>query len=76
MEESRDVENQQLSKKRAEVAKHYLIAHFDIEPSRLHTIGKGEDQPLDRENPKNNVNRRVQIKALLTKENHTEIKGD
>jgi len=68
--------NQQLSKKRAEVAKHYLMAHFDIESGKLHIVWKGEDQPLDRENPKSNVNRRVQIDVLLTKENHTEIKGD
>jgi len=59
--------NQQLSEKRAEVAKHYLIAHFDIDPGKLLTVGKGEDQPLDRENPKSNVNRRVQIDVLLTK---------
>lgn len=53
--------NQQLSEDRAESVKRYLMQHFGIASSRLETIGKGEDYPLDTNDPANGINRRVQI---------------
>ena len=35
-----------LSTRRAESVKRYLTQHFDIEPERLVTIGRGEQEPL------------------------------
>ena len=57
--------NNQISQQRAETVKHYLITNFDIEPDRLYTSGKGEDEPLDPENPDSSQNQRVQIEALF-----------
>jgi len=51
--------NMQLSKRRAEAVKHYLVENFEIERSRLRTDGKGPTDLLDKGNPKSGLNRRV-----------------
>ncbi len=42
-----DAKNLELSKKRAEAVKQFLIKEFGIEGSRMTTDGKGESQPSD-----------------------------
>ena len=56
--------NQSLSERRARAIKRYLTSRFQIAPSRLHAIGKGEREPHDRANPSAAVNRRVQFRPL------------
>ena len=51
--------NMDLSKRRAESVRRYLIEKFKIDPSRLVTVGKGPTDLLDKNNPKSGVNRRV-----------------
>ena len=53
--------NQRLSELRAEAAKTYLVRRFDIASDRLMTTGKGEQEPLNTDNPASEVNRRVQL---------------
>lgn len=53
--------NQELSEKRAENVKNYLVNVFGIEPTRLEDVGRGETALLDAGNPQNSRNRRVQI---------------
>jgi OmpA-OmpF porin, OOP family len=53
--------NLALSKRRADAVKHYLTAQFQIESSRLKTVGKGETDLKDPAQPASEVNRRVQI---------------
>ncbi len=55
--------NMNLSKRRAESVKHYLVEEFQIEPSRLKTEGKGPTDLLDKSNPKSGSNRRVVFMA-------------
>lgn len=50
-----------LSKRRAEAVKRYLTAQFQIDSSRLKTIGKGETDLKDPDQPASEVNRRVRI---------------
>lgn len=59
-----DEYNMSLSKKRALAVKQYLIYNFGIDSNRLDAVGRGESNLLDRENPKNALNRRVQIVNL------------
>lgn len=56
--------NVELSKRRAEAVRAYLVANYGIPASRLEAIGKGPDAPLDPANPASAVNRRVQIVNL------------
>lgn len=53
--------NLALSKRRADAVKRYLTAQFQIEASRLRTVGKGETDLKDPAQPASEVNRRVQI---------------
>lgn len=53
--------NQKLSEKRAMTVKNYLVNVFQIDPSRLEEVGKGEADLLDASNPDSGENRRVQI---------------
>ncbi len=39
--------NRDLSKRRAQTVKNYLVKHFDIAPDHLITTGRGEVEPLD-----------------------------
>jgi outer membrane protein OmpA-like peptidoglycan-associated protein len=56
--------NVELSKRRADSVRHYLVATYGIAAARLEAVGKGPDAPLDPADPANAVNRRVQIVNL------------
>ncbi|QTA82513.1 OmpA-like domain-containing protein [Desulfonema limicola] len=56
-----DSYNMRLSKQRAEAVKKYLVQKHNVSSSRLNTIGKGEYELLDQENPESGRNRRVRI---------------
>jgi OOP family OmpA-OmpF porin len=53
--------NQRLSAARAESVRQYLIRDQSVAPERLTAIGKGDREPLNRENPSAPENRRVTI---------------
>ena len=53
--------NLALSKRRADAVKRFLTAQFQIDSSRLKTVGKGETDLKDSDHPASEVNRRVQI---------------
>jgi outer membrane protein OmpA-like peptidoglycan-associated protein len=53
--------NQELSEKRAENVKNYLVNVFGIEPDRLEDVGRGETALLDTGSPESDQNRRVQV---------------
>ena len=53
--------NLQLSRKRADSVKNYLINKHDIGVARLNTVGRGESSLIDPTNPKGPINRRVQF---------------
>jgi outer membrane protein OmpA-like peptidoglycan-associated protein len=55
--------NKQLSLKRADAVKRFLVAN-GMETSRLDTVGYGSEQPLLPENPEDSSNRRVEIRDL------------
>lgn len=56
--------NKQLSRRRANSVKRYLVERHGVQSSRLQTIGWGEEQLKDRRNPESGVNRRVAIRNL------------
>jgi len=58
--------NKQLSKKRAESAKQYLVQNFGVEPSRLIVKGYGESSPLvkDTNEDARSTNRRVEFTLI------------
>jgi outer membrane protein OmpA-like peptidoglycan-associated protein len=51
--------NMRLSQRRADSVKRYLVEHFDLDPARLKTVGKGPTDLLDKGNPASGRNRRV-----------------
>jgi outer membrane protein OmpA-like peptidoglycan-associated protein len=55
--------NLQLSRKRAEAVKRYLVSEHGLDAQRLKTIGFGEDRPLDGEDASKPENRRVQFRG-------------
>lgn len=55
--------NRQLSLRRAESVKRYLVAH-GVNPARLESAGYGKDRPLTPGEPDNPANRRVEIRNL------------
>lgn len=56
--------NQNLSERRAQSAKDYLVRRHHIDESRLETEGKGFAELADKAHPDNAVNRRVQVTNL------------
>ena len=58
------IHNIDLSKRRADAVRSYLVANYGIAADRLATAGKGPDAPLDAANPASPANRRVQIVNL------------
>ncbi|MCR4377487.1 MAG: OmpA family protein [Rhodospirillales bacterium] len=56
--------NFKLSERRAKAVLEYLSAQFDIDASRIDTVGYGESRLLDSDNPEGDVNRRVQVTRL------------
>jgi outer membrane protein OmpA-like peptidoglycan-associated protein len=57
-----DAYNDHLSRRRAESVKRYLVAH-GIDPSRLRTVGLGEQATLPGRDPQAPENRRVQFRG-------------
>ncbi|MGF1643197.1 MAG: OmpA family protein [Thiotrichales bacterium] len=56
--------NQALSEARAEVIRQYLVSSHSIDPSRLRTLGKGKSEPLNRNDPYDARNRRVEFRPI------------
>jgi outer membrane protein OmpA-like peptidoglycan-associated protein len=55
-----DAYNMNLSERRAKAVETYLVGKHRIAVSRIHTVGKGEGEPLTA-NPFDQTNRRVQF---------------
>jgi outer membrane protein OmpA-like peptidoglycan-associated protein len=55
--------NDQLSVRRADAVKRYLVAEQRLDPSRLRTVGKGQREPQAGSDPKSAENRRVQFRG-------------
>jgi outer membrane protein OmpA-like peptidoglycan-associated protein len=53
-----------LSKQRADSVRSYLIQHGGVDGTRLVAVGRASDEPIDADDPRSSVNRRVQIEAL------------
>lgn len=53
--------NMELSQKRAETVKMFLVDQYNISPENLVAVGKGETDLLDAGNPDSKKNRRVRI---------------
>ena len=55
--------NLQLSRKRAEAVKRYLVSEHGLDAQRLKTVGFGEDRPIDGADASKPENRRVQFRG-------------
>jgi outer membrane protein OmpA-like peptidoglycan-associated protein len=62
-----DAYNQDLSERRADTIKRYLIEKFGIAGSDLVTVGYGKSKPKDPNAPMDPINRRVQVVNMDTK---------
>jgi outer membrane protein OmpA-like peptidoglycan-associated protein len=58
-----DQYNEQLSQRRAQAVKRYLVVAQGFDPSRLRAVGMGEYQPLPGSDPFAAENRRVQFRG-------------
>lgn len=58
--------NENLSVRRANAIKYYLIESYNIDPGRLVTIGHGETALHDSVTPTNPINRRVEFRSMDT----------
>ncbi|MBF0470747.1 MAG: OmpA family protein [Gammaproteobacteria bacterium] len=56
--------NLELSRKRAQAIKDYLIHAYNIDVNRLLSTGKGEYELMDTEHPTSSINRRVSIYSI------------
>jgi len=59
--------NQDLSERRADTIKHYLVATYGIAGNDLVTVGYGKTKLKDASNPTDPINRRVQVVNMDTK---------
>jgi outer membrane protein OmpA-like peptidoglycan-associated protein len=59
--------NQDLSERRADSIKRYLTGKFSIAPADLVTVGYGKSKLKDQANPLAEVNRRVQVVNMASK---------
>ena len=59
--------NQDLSERRADTIKNYLVQKFGIAGSDLVTVGYGKTKLKDAQNPADRINRRVQVVNMETK---------
>jgi len=59
--------NQDLSERRSDTIKHYLVEKFGIAGSDLVTVGYGKTKPVDANAPMDPINRRVQVVSMDTK---------
>jgi len=62
-----DAYNQELSERRADTIKRYLIEKFGIAGTDLVTVGYGKTKPKDPHAPMDPINRRVQVVNMDTK---------
>ena len=62
-----DAFNQDLSERRADTIKNYLVQKFGINGSDLVTVGYGKTKLKDAQNPADRINRRVQVVNMETK---------
>jgi outer membrane protein OmpA-like peptidoglycan-associated protein len=62
-----DAFNQDLSERRADTIKNYLVQKYGINGSDLVTVGYGKTKLKDAQNPADPVNRRVQVVNMETK---------
>jgi len=62
-----DAFNQDLSERRADTIKRYLIDKYGITGSDLVTVGYGKTKLKDTANPADPINRRVQVVNMDTK---------
>jgi outer membrane protein OmpA-like peptidoglycan-associated protein len=53
--------NQNLSERRAEAVRHYLISQYGLAANRLSAVGYGKSRLFDPTRPEDGVNRRVQV---------------
>ncbi|MFK7752227.1 MAG: OmpA family protein [Sedimentitalea sp.] len=56
--------NERLSKLRAQEVKRHLVSDCGIDETRLNAVGLGESAPYDGNDPRADVNRRVEFQAL------------
>lgn len=56
--------NLNLSQRRAKSVITYLHEKFNLDLGRLEAVGKGKTEPIDRANPYNGINRRVEVVNL------------
>jgi len=56
--------NERLSLLRAQEVKHHLVSSCGIDATRLQAVGLGESAPFDSNDPRADVNRRVEFQAL------------
>jgi outer membrane protein OmpA-like peptidoglycan-associated protein len=59
--------NQQLSERRADAVKKYLVDKYNLAPENLVTAGYGKDRLKDKDNPRSAENRRVEIVNMVEK---------
>jgi outer membrane protein OmpA-like peptidoglycan-associated protein len=59
--------NQDLSERRADTIKHYLVDKYGLAGSDLVTVGYGKTKLKNPDNPTDAVNRRVQVVNMDTK---------
>lgn len=59
--------NQDLSERRADTIKNYLVEHYGLNGSDLVTVGYGKSRPKDPSAPMDPTNRRVQVVNMDTK---------
>jgi outer membrane protein OmpA-like peptidoglycan-associated protein len=62
-----DAFNQDLSERRAEAVKHYLIAHYKLPAANLIAVGYGKSMLKNKDNPFAPENRRVQVVNMAAK---------
>jgi outer membrane protein OmpA-like peptidoglycan-associated protein len=60
-----DAYNDELSRKRAEAVRQYLVQYHRIDAGLLQASGKGRRQLKDASRPEDGINRRVEIRTLL-----------
>jgi outer membrane protein OmpA-like peptidoglycan-associated protein len=53
--------NMNLSKRRAQAVKDYLVTAYGVPRNRLEAIGRGQTMPINASDPGNPANRRVQV---------------
>jgi outer membrane protein OmpA-like peptidoglycan-associated protein len=53
--------NQELSEKRVDTVKHYLVTHFKLSPTKLVAVGYGKTKLKNESDPFGPENRRVQV---------------